>query len=121
MVMLRSQPAAGGVGASSETKPQLLCDPSQNGRFADCPHRHSATAGLFVGISNSAPRESINLKGPSITSGPLARNRIVTSLIIFDLARQFAAFLDGAGDTASGLNINKTRTSSEFSFCGFCC
>src|SRR6185312_7222234 len=72
-------PTAGGVGASSETKPQDLWVPSQKGRLADWPQRQRATAGLLAGISNSAPRESISLNGPSITRGPLGRMRMVTS------------------------------------------
>src|SRR3954462_1946696 len=75
----RAQPTAGGVGASSEMKPQDLWVPSQKGRLADWPQRQRATAGLFAGISNSAPRESISLKGPSITRGPFGRIRMVTS------------------------------------------
>ncbi len=63
-------PTAGGVGALSETKPHVLCVPSQNGFFDDWPQRHNATAGLFGGIWNSTPRESTNLKGPSMTKGP---------------------------------------------------
>src|SRR5262245_54162539 len=74
-----SYPTAGGVGASSLMKPHVLCVPSQNGRFADWPQRQSATAGLFGGISNFAPRESTSVKGPSMRSGPFGRMRMVTS------------------------------------------
>jgi hypothetical protein len=74
-----TQSTAGGVGDSSEMKPQDLWEPSQKGRFCDWPQRQRATAGLLVGISNSAPRESMSLNGPSMTSGPLGRSRMVTS------------------------------------------
>src|SRR3954451_20467335 len=60
-------------------KPQDLWVPSQKGRLADWPQRQRATAGLLAGISNSAPRESMSLKGPSMTRGPLGRIRMVTS------------------------------------------
>ena len=67
-------------GASSETKPQDLWEPSQKGLLADWPQRQRATAGLFVGSTNSAPRESISRNGPSITSGPWGRRRMGAAL-----------------------------------------
>jgi hypothetical protein len=33
---------------------------------------------LFAGMANSAPRESTSVNGPSMTSGPFGRMRIVT-------------------------------------------
>src|SRR5690606_25763654 len=32
----------GGAASSAATNPQLLCEPSQKGRFFDCPQRHRA-------------------------------------------------------------------------------
>jgi hypothetical protein len=38
--------AYGATARSSETKPQPLCEPSQNGLFDDCPQRHNAIEGF---------------------------------------------------------------------------
>src|SRR4051812_42776805 len=99
-------------------KPHDLWEPSQKGRLADWPQRQRATAGLLVGISNSVPRESMSLKGPSMTRGPFGRMRIVTSGIGRILAAwnanrvacYFIRLSDGepGADACSGVRTNST-------------
>lgn len=72
---------ADGAG-SSDSKPQVLWLPSQNGLLPDSPHRHNAMAGFAESSENERPCESTSLKGPSTTNGPLGRVRIVTSDIV---------------------------------------
>lgn len=107
-----AQPAAGGAGASSEMNPHDLCVPSQNGRLADCPQRQRAIAGLLAGISNSAPRESTSLNGPSTTRGPLARRRIVTSAMNEDSKNSSER---GAGSGEREANNESLRLSAPSS------
>jgi hypothetical protein len=63
---------------SAVEKPQALCDPSQNGFFAEWPQRQRATFGLLDGLGNSLPCWSMTRTAPSITKGPFGRTRIVS-------------------------------------------
>ena len=65
------------AGLAEHWKPFVLWLPSQNGRFALAPHRHSETAGLPV-RSHSLPSASVSTIGPSTRSGPLGRTVIFT-------------------------------------------
>ena len=50
---------------SSDSKPHVLCDPSQNGRVAEWPQRHKAMAGLSLLKGKRLPPESSNSTVPS--------------------------------------------------------
>src|SRR5262245_39833920 len=67
-------------------KPQVLCDPSQNGFLADWPQRHKAIAGLSLLSGKALPSWSVTITGPSMTNGPLARQRMVMADIVHSLS-----------------------------------
>jgi hypothetical protein len=89
------QPPAGAGAISIDSKPHALCAPSQNGRFAECPQRHKATAGLSGFTGNALPFWSTIVTGPSIKNGPFGRTRIVTLLIGSHSLKPVEMFLAG--------------------------
>lgn len=91
--------AMGGMAVSSATKLQERCEPSQNGRLAEWPQRHSATAGLSAGMGKTLPRWSTTVTGPSTRKGPFWRQRIVT----LDIDRSFTG--------------EKSRVSKAYTWC----
>src|ERR1035437_7911150 len=65
--------ALGGGSSRATTlslNPVRLCDPSQNGLFADCPHRHSPIV-VRPASPNTAPCGSTISKSPSTRIDPL--------------------------------------------------
>lgn len=75
--------ALGGGSArafSSDLKAATLWVPSQNGLFADCPHRQSEIV-VRPARSNLAPPPSLISKAPVMRSGPLVVTWIFVSLM----------------------------------------
>lgn len=74
----RTSPGHSFSARSADSKPQDLCEPSQNGFFFDVPQRQRAIAGLSVAKEKELPSASLSVNSPSTTKGPLSRIRITT-------------------------------------------